>query len=216
MNKTDKKDEIETSMKSWGELPIIFSAKGKPNLKFNMSNGNIKLFKDNNFYYIYDKEISNLGVRKYDIEEWCSDNNILKVEFYRKIRESIRKEAKEQIKFFDYYMKNIYSNPKKDFFLFPEVYLNINAKMGDRENKQCVDFLMILPNKEKIIIEIDGIGHYGSKKNGEWKIDQKKYAVDRKFDREMYFQGYKVFRFSNYEINNDENLIYKFFDELFS
>lgn len=42
-------------------------------------------------------------------------------------------------------------------------------------------------------MEIDGIGHYATESKGKWYADSNKYSIDRKFDREMQFQGYKVF-----------------------
>ena len=194
---------------------IIFAAKGKPNLNINLTNLDIKFNKDNQNYYIYNKEISNLGVKKSDIEKWCLENKIEKDEFYNKIEKSIRNSAEYQIKFYKYYMKNIYTDYKNDFFIFPEVYVNVNVKKGDLENKQCVDFMIILPSKQKIIIEIDGIGHYGKKRNEEWYADIKNYTIDRKFDRQMQLDGYKVFRFSNSEIDNTD-LLDEFFERLFS
>lgn len=210
-----KKNEIKTSIKLDGRVPIIFAAKGKPNLKVNMGNGAVNLSEDNKNYYIYDKEINSLGVRKADIEEWCLENRISEDEFYNKLKKSIRKDAEAQVKFYEYYMKHIYNDTKKDFFLFPEVYVNVNMKSWDLESKQCIDFMMILPNKEKVIIEIDGIGHYANENKGKWYADSNKFSVDRKFDREMQFQGYKVFRFGNVEINNDISVVEEFFKELF-
>lgn len=196
---------------------IIFAAIQKPKGNIDTINGFYNIYINDKNCYIYDKgkNINDFGVKKEDIEEWCKEKGIPKDEFYKKIRNSIPTKAKEQIKFYDYYMEKIYNrDSKKNFFLFPEVYVNLNINNGDGE-PQRADFMLVLPNKEKIIIEIDGIGHYADEYQQKWYASEKKYAKDREFDRNMIFKGYKVVRFSNYEIRDDIRIVEKFFEELF-
>lgn len=97
--------------------------------------------------------------------------------------------------------------------------MRYTTKVKRDSERQCVDFLLILPGGQKVIIEIDGIQHFSQKSKDDekkWIPSEQKYAADRMFDRKMTLKGYKVFRFSNYEIKNSfcEEMIFNFFDEL--
>lgn len=200
------------------KISIIFAAsKEKPSTCASGLNGhNIKLDinKKNKSYYVYEGEVNKQGIKRQEIEAWCLNERISKEEFYKNVKESIGSNAKYQRMFYEYYLESIYNKKtKKDFFLFPEVYVQLNSTNNDYENKQRVDFLIVLPNNRKVIIEIDGIDHYAEKIDGKWIASMKKYTTDRKFDRKMSQLGYTIYRFSNSEIE-DKKEIEKFFDEI--
>jgi len=71
-----------------------------------------------------------------------------------------------------------------------------------------MDFLIIY-NGKRIIIEIDGKTHTPEN-------SLEKYSKQCKYDRDMKFLGYDVFRLGGYELKHDfENVISKFFEKLY-
>lgn len=73
---------------------------------------------------------------------------------------------------------------------------------GKTRIRQRIDFLMILPNLKRVIIEIDGKHHY-AREDG--RADTKRYAEMVKVDRELRLRGYEVYRFGGAEFYNDQN-----------
>lgn len=67
-----------------------------------------------------------------------------------------------------------------------------------------VDFVAFWNNR-RFAIEIDDISHYAEKK-GNWIADERKYSKSLKNQRSLIKEGWDVFRFSNWEIKNDELL----------
>jgi very-short-patch-repair endonuclease len=54
-----------------------------------------------------------------------------------------------------------------------------------------MDFLLLLPRGERIVLEVDGETHYAA--NG--RPDPRQYADGVRADRELKLAGYEVFRF---------------------
>ena len=98
-------------------------------------------------------------------------------------------------------MDNFYSDTRRDFFLFPNVYIDLGANRQYFTKNMCVDFLLILPNKQKLVILIDD-DSYAIRKTYKYN-----------FDRNMLLNGYNVVRFTNNEINSEINMIKKFINE---
>lgn len=77
-----------------------------------------------------------------------------------------------------------------------------------------MDFLMLLPNGIRIVIEIDGKQHYSE---GD-KSSPKLYAEMVTDTRELQLKGYEVYRFGGYEFMNiteSKRMIQEFFEKLF-
>lgn len=149
-------------------------------------------------YYTYNERIGNLGIRKIDIEYWCIRNNINEKEFYKNIKKSLEEDRYEKNKFYKFYMDNFYCDKRRDFFLFPNVYIDLGINRQYFTKNMCVDFLLILPNKQKLVILIDD-DSYAIRKTYKYN-----------FDRNMILNGYNVIRFTSYEINSEINSIKDF------
>lgn len=132
-------------------------------------------------------------------------------------------------------LNSLDSQPEKDFFtryykiyeersdfpaLIPQVYLHYDphAKIwrgsGIVYTHQRMDFLMLLPNGVRIVIEIDGKQHYSE---GD-KPSPKLYAEMVIDTRELQLKGYEVYRFGGYEFMNmteSKKMVKEFFDKLF-
>lgn len=60
-----------------------------------------------------------------------------------------------------------------------------------------MDFLLLLPRRRRIVLELDGIQHYA---DGGGRADPARYAVMAAADRELRLAGYEVYRFGGHEI----------------
>lgn len=102
--------------------------------------------------------------------------------------------------------------------LIPQVYCHYDPKSAKMRNGQVyvhqrMDFLMLLPNNQRVIIEIDGKQHYSV----DGRASPELYARMVKDDRTLKLYGYEVYRFGGYEFyeNNAEDNIREFIKLLF-
>jgi len=103
--------------------------------------------------------------------------------------------------------------------LIPQVYLHYDPytikqlSNGKRLPRQRMDFLMLLPNNKRIVLEVDGKQHY-SKEN---QASPELYAEMVAEDRRLKLAGYEIYRFGGYELHgtNGQNILLKFFRALF-
>jgi very-short-patch-repair endonuclease len=77
-----------------------------------------------------------------------------------------------------------------------------------------MDFLLLLPHRVRIVIEVDGKHHYC---DGEGRGDVDRYAAMMHADRDLRLAGYEVFRFGAAELMSSEAdlLVKNFFEALF-
>lgn len=103
--------------------------------------------------------------------------------------------------------------------LLPQVWLHYDPRSarsrGGRPavTRQRMDFLLLLPRRRRVVIEIDGNQHYSE--NG--RPAPSLYAEMVKADRALRLAGYEVYRFGGAELPNQataKTLLDPFFDEL--
>ena len=78
-----------------------------------------------------------------------------------------------------------------------------------------MDFLMLLPDGVRVVLEVDGKQHY-SGENG--MADTKLYSRMVEADRDLKLTGYEVFRFGGAELQGNTfaaQMVEKFFRDLF-
>lgn len=113
--------------------------------------------------------------------------------------------------------------------LLPQVYLYYDSKVQKERLKkifdhQCMDFLMLISESQRIVFELDGVQHYagleevevnGNKRAHIASVD--KYARMVSAQRDMTLAGYEVYRFGGKELYNESgrNLVKSFFKSLF-
>jgi very-short-patch-repair endonuclease len=104
--------------------------------------------------------------------------------------------------------------------LIPQVYLHYDPytskqlKGEKRLSRERMDFLLLLPYRKNIVIEIDGQQHYSE--NG--KASPKLYAEMVAEDRRLRLAGYELYRFGGDEFVDDakaKQTVKNFFDDLF-
>jgi very-short-patch-repair endonuclease len=105
--------------------------------------------------------------------------------------------------------------------MLPQVYLHydpytLKQRGGNRQlPRQRMDFLMLLPNNVRVVIEIDGRQHYSENNIASPRL----YAEMVTEDRRLKLAGYEVYRFGGYEFMNRDSVgdfIEDFFRSLFA
>jgi very-short-patch-repair endonuclease len=82
-----------------------------------------------------------------------------------------------------------------------------------------MDFLLLMPNRIRVVIECDGMQHYA---DDEALANRRRYANQRRYaemvaeDRALRLRGYEVYRFGGYELRETgvEQRLDAFFDAL--
>jgi len=76
-----------------------------------------------------------------------------------------------------------------------------------------MDFLMLLPNSVRVVVEVDGKHHYADN-NG--AASPHAYAAMMAADRDLRLAGYDVYRFGAYELGGEVGVVADFFERLFT
>jgi len=186
---------------------IIFASKNVK-LDFGITDvldGDISLIADANSLNYDEKIYDHLTWQQ--LEDWWEDNNLeINKSLRKRLIDSLDSEA--EIMFFKAYFINFGFLGDTLPALLPQVYVAydpVSAKdlpNGKTRIRQRIDFLMILPNLKRVIIEIDGKHHY-AREDG--RADTKRYAEMVRVDRELRLRGYEVYRFGGAEFYNDQN-----------
>jgi hypothetical protein len=88
--------------------------------------------------------------------------------------------------------------------LVPQVYLHYDPYARASGNaspgsviRQRMDFLLLLPHRTRIVIEVDGKQHYST---DDGRADPVEYSRMMSEDRRLRLLGYEVYRFGGYEL----------------
>ena len=88
--------------------------------------------------------------------------------------------------------------------LLPEVWLHwdprtVKERGPDALLRFRIDFLLLLPQGIRVVLEVDGKHHYA---DSDGSADVQRYADLVKADRELKIAGYEVFRFGAAELQD--------------
>ena len=220
---------------------IIFAGiGGKPDIVLDDSLSNtIQLIDNGVDCLVYNQIISSDGLKWNELVMWWSNKD--------------EYDETDADKLFERLIKSMDSSPEKNFMwvyyhhfikemnnsnlpaLIPQVYCHYDPKsalmrQGTVYVHQRMDFLMLFSDKERVVIEIDGVQHYSEEKELELLVDKKaekvrknlatpkKYAEMVEDDRKLKLYGYNVFRFGGYEFMKEQHpkkKIIHFFGKLF-
>jgi very-short-patch-repair endonuclease len=212
---------------------LIFAADGpKPELVLaDALNNTIEIVENSEYCLIYNLPILQSGLLWQNLVEWWARANNLafparntEVNLFTRLRSSLASPPERL--FFDSYFKFYHDVLGESFpALVPQVYLHFDPKsLKDLEGqqrlpRQRMDFLILLSNNQRIVIEIDGKQHYSENDN---VPSPRKYSEMVAEDRRLRLLGYEVYRFGGYELKDDnsnkaqsENLVQNFFLQLF-
>ncbi|MDX3550114.1 hypothetical protein PV724_47525 [Streptomyces europaeiscabiei] len=112
--------------------------------------------------------------------------------------------------------------------LIPQVYLHYDPytrKSGKQSGalyRQRMDFLLLAPDRSRIVIEVDGVQHYGRENPPDERGRVTHTAVPRLYaemvaeDRRLRLAGYEIYRFGGFELTGPggEQVLADFFTDL--
>ncbi|MFF1566880.1 hypothetical protein ACFVY1_25705 [Streptomyces sp. NPDC058293] len=112
--------------------------------------------------------------------------------------------------------------------LIPQVYLHYDpytrrsGKQSGALYRQRMDFLLLAPDRSRIVIEVDGIQHYGRENPPDEKgrvtytASPQLYSEMVAEDRRLRLAGYEIYRFGGWELTTPggEQLLEHFFTDL--
>ncbi|MFF1598875.1 hypothetical protein ACFVYV_15460 [Streptomyces mirabilis] len=112
--------------------------------------------------------------------------------------------------------------------LIPQVYLHYDPytrKSGGHSgalHRERMDFLLLAPDRSRIVIEVDGAHHYGTKNptgpdgRTTYTTSPRLYSEMVAEDRRLRLAGYEIYRFGGWELTRpgSPQLISDFFTEL--
>jgi very-short-patch-repair endonuclease len=206
---------------------IIFASNGpKPEIVIQDAlNNDIRIVKNGEFCLIFDAPISTEGLLWKDIVNWWAQKTSLPYpdrdterNFYVRLLSSLQSTIEKNL--FAIYFKEFRDKLEDKLpALIPQVYLHYDPKTlkqlegNQRIQRQRMDFLMLLPDGARVVIEADGKQHYS-----EQDIPSpSKYAEMVAEDRRLRLAGYDLYRFGGHELgaNSASDIVLKFFTELF-
>ncbi len=197
---------------------LIFAANGpKPRIVLRDAINNVVDIVENGQYcLIYDRPLSPQGLTWGEFTAWWADRESTDPDLsdtprtlYRRLRASLSPESPPELVLFEAYASR-YRRELSGAMpaLIPQVYLhydpytvrelaaqNVNSALV----RQRMDFLLLLPNKARVVIEVDGKQHYAT---GE-RANPALYAEMVREDRHLRLAGYEVYRFGAAELMAD-------------
>jgi len=201
-----------------GEMKnLIFAANGpKPRIVLRDAVNNVIDVTENAEYcLVYNRPLSEQGLSWRELTAWWSSKRGLEGSerrrahnLYRRLDESMADNEYERLIFRTYAEQYASSDGFDLPALIPQVYLHYDPytrreRMGPGPlPRQRMDFLLLLPHRQRIVIEVDGMQHYAD----EDKVaDPARYAQMVREDRALRLAGYEVYRFSVRELMDGES-----------
>jgi len=201
---------------------LIFASRGpKPELGFaDAINNDIVILSGEESCLVYDRPIGANGLLWRDLVTWWSEQAVGSnaAGLGRRLQESLASAAEEKV--FATYFK-AYRTRLGDALpaLLPQVYLHYDPAVVKTLRhrlplpRQRMDFLLLLPGRQRVVIEVDGKHHFSEAEKPSLKVYSKMVSADR----ELRLAGYEIYRFGANELVGDgaEKVLRDFFDKLF-
>jgi very-short-patch-repair endonuclease len=219
-----------------GEMKnLIFAADGpKPQFVFSDAlNNDLKAIKNSEYCLIYDREVGAPGLTWRQLGDWWADHADLThlpetqvwSNLLGRLYRSLGDNGAER-RILDVYAKRYVRMGPDIPALIPQVYLHYDPYHQTRYGtggaplaRQRMDFLLLMPQRNRVVIECDGVQHYA---DDEVLPNQRRYASPRRYaemvaeDRALRLRGYEVYRFGGHELQQSgvEKRLDAFFDAL--
>lgn len=204
---------------------LIFAANGpKPDLVLADAMHNVvDIVANAQYCLVYDKPITSKGLLWSDLMLWwqeksgCEESQA-EHSLYLRLKASLDSEV-EKLLFFTYY-RDFKALGEKLPALVPQVYMHYDPKtlkelQGKRRiPRERMDFLLLLSDRNRIVLEVDGKHHYAK---GDVASPQE-YARRVAEDRKLRLRGYEIYRFGGHELSvadEGQKLLRDFFTSLF-
>ena len=201
---------------------LIFASRGpKPEIGFaDAINNDIVILSGEESCLVYDRPIGSNGLVWSELVAWWSEvtPGANAADLGARLQESLASDAERKL-FATYFKKYPSSLGEALPALLPQVYLHYDPAIVKTLRhrlplpRQRMDFLLLLPGRQRIVIEVDGKHHFSENDLPSLKI----YADMVSADRELRLSGYEVYRFGANELVGDgaETRIADFFEKLF-
>ncbi len=201
---------------------LIFASRGpKPEIGFaDAINNDIVILSNEESCLVYDRPIGSNGLLWSEMVTWWGDlvPGANAAALGARLRESLSSDGERNL-FATYFKKYRPSLGERLPALLPQVYLHYDPGTVKTLRhrlplpRQRMDFLLLLPERQRIVVEVDGKHHFSENDVASLKI----YAEMVSADRELRLAGYEIYRFGSNELVGDgsEARIIDFFDGLF-
>lgn len=204
---------------------LIFAAYGtKPDIVIEDSLTNdVKIIGNTEKCLVYTLPISNKGLSWHDLVTWWNKGNeeyelSVEQELFKRLELSL--DSKPEKLFMKIYYNNLNKLKNNKLpALIPQIYCHYDPKSAKMRSGQIyvhqrMDFLLLISNSRRAVIEIDGKQHYSV---GD-KASPELYSRMIEDDRRLKLYGYDVFRFGGFEFVNASEIqdkIVKFIQDLY-
>lgn len=201
---------------------LIFASRG-PKLEIGFAdaiNNDIVILSGEESCLVYDRPIGSNGLLWSELVAWWRDvtPGANAADLGARLQESLASDAERKL-FATYFKKYRSTLGEALHALLPQVYLHYDPAVVKTLRRrlslprQRMDFLLLLPGRQRIVIEVDGKHHFSENDHPSLKI----YADMVSADRELRLAGYEVYRFGANELVGDgaESRIADFFEKLF-
>jgi hypothetical protein len=210
-----------------GEMKnLIFAADGpKPKIVLRDAiNNDLEIVENAEHCLVYDRPLADKGLTWRELTAWRARNDELEGEaeraaaheLYARLLKSMSGNRAEQC-LFERYCSRYRTHGFDIAALIPQVYLHYDPYTrwaGGTLPRQRMDFLLLLPRRRRVVLEIDGRQHYADR---EGRASPERYAEMVAVDRELQLAGYEVYRFGGHEFNDRchaGGILDSFFDAL--
>lgn len=202
---------------------LIFASRGiKPEIGFaDAINNDIVILSGEESCLIYDRPIGSNGLLWSELVAWWGSDVTLGANaatLGARLQESLASDAERKL--FATYFKAYRSILGEALpALLPQVYLHYDPAVVKTLRhrlplpRQRMDFLLLLPGRQRIVLEVDGKHHFSENDRPSLKV----YTDMVSADRELRLAGYEVYRFGANELVGEaaESRIIDFFEKLF-
>lgn len=201
---------------------LVFASRGpKPEIGFaDAINNDIVILSGEESCLVYDRPIGSNGLLWSELVAWWNDvtPRANAANLGARLQESLASDAERKL--FATYFKTYRSVLGESLpALLPQVYLHYDPAVVKTLRhrlplpRQRMDFLLLLPGRQRIVLEVDGKHHFSENDHPSLKV----YAEMVSADRELRLAGYEVYRFGANELVGDgaEPKIADFFEKLF-
>lgn len=157
---------------------------------------------------MYAAEIGHSGLTWTDLQQWWQERtghgDDAKSSLWKRLLASIPSSSPPQRALFHSYYE-LHSGADPLYALIPEVWLhwdprNQRQRGPDALLTQRMDFLLLLPDYRRVVLEVDGQQHYADDRGF---ASPARYANTARGDRDLRLSGYEVYRFGGHELHAD-------------
>lgn len=176
---------------------------------------------------VYDRPLPEQGLTWNALVQWWAEEHLVETDLdvagrdlWQRLNRSLDSTPEHLL--FSTFTKR-YGQDPSTLALLPQVWLHYDPYLRPNPQqrpgaviRQRMDFLLLMPERRRIVLEVDGRHHYAA---DDGRADPQRYATMVSEDRRLRLTGYEVYRFGGAELSQPEiatATLDDFFDELLS